>query len=523
MTGPRVLQRKCACGQHTGGGECEECREKKKEEASGAGLQRKTTIGQPGGAFEREEAPPIVGDALRSAGRPLGAEVRGFMEPRFGHDFSQVRVHTDASAAQSAAEVNAVAYTVGNDIVFGSRQYQPDRPEGRTLLAHELTHVVQQRNGRPTASGLRMDRPGGPAEQEAEAVAASFRSGAAGTSPFSIEAQPLHLSRKQASQTQATPATASSGMSRSEFERIMRRRYRVRDVHTGTFEEQRTRLTRPGVPPGGGLTQAAWQSWDPGSASTVYDWIISAFEQFEDRFGGVPFVDEIVFFDMNYEINQAGVAVPQPDTGASFGAGHLTVYRAATTRRSPLPISRSNTAGNYPSVILGIGGITGQSPGAPLPLPRPEDNVMRVIEHELGHGLAEAAMKADPATFNDYRREVGWTAGASPELYDVGAPAVRTALANGTPPPAQHRITESDWNSPQWGEQPLSHYMVAGGPAEDFAEAAMVYVNNPALLRSRSPSRYRFLDQSKESWLPHLLVRPPIGDFPTPRGDQQFA
>jgi len=71
------------------------------------------------------------------------------MEPRFGHDFSQVRVHADGEAANAARAVQARAYTIGRDIVFGDRQYQPTTRDGKRLLAHELTHVVQQRYGAP--------------------------------------------------------------------------------------------------------------------------------------------------------------------------------------------------------------------------------------------------------------------------------------------------------------------------------------------------------------------------------------
>lgn len=77
-------------------------------------------------------------------GRPLDAATRVFFEPRFGQDFSHVRVHTDARAAESARSVNALAYTVGRDVVFGEGHYAPGTSVGRRLLAHELTHVVQQ-------------------------------------------------------------------------------------------------------------------------------------------------------------------------------------------------------------------------------------------------------------------------------------------------------------------------------------------------------------------------------------------
>jgi hypothetical protein len=90
------------------------------------------------------EAPSIVHDVLRSPGQPLDATTQSFMEPRFGHNFSNVRIHADAQAAESARSVNALAYTVGQDVVFASNQYQPDTRAGQQLLAHELTHVVQQ-------------------------------------------------------------------------------------------------------------------------------------------------------------------------------------------------------------------------------------------------------------------------------------------------------------------------------------------------------------------------------------------
>ena len=82
--------------------------------------------------------------AMHGSGQPLDTGVRAFMEPRFGHDFSNVRVHTDARAASTAAAVNALAFTVGQDVVFGAGQYHPGTDAGKRLLAHELTHVVQQ-------------------------------------------------------------------------------------------------------------------------------------------------------------------------------------------------------------------------------------------------------------------------------------------------------------------------------------------------------------------------------------------
>jgi hypothetical protein len=146
-TSPRsgLLQRTCACGQHTlAGGECEECRQKR----DGV-LQRHAAISN-----EPTTVPPIVGEVLRSPGQPLDASTRTFMEPRFGQDFSTVRVHTDEKAAGSARGVNALAYTVGRDVVFGAGMYTPGTREGQRLLGHELTHVVQQGKQAPSTSNL---------------------------------------------------------------------------------------------------------------------------------------------------------------------------------------------------------------------------------------------------------------------------------------------------------------------------------------------------------------------------------
>ncbi len=94
-------------------------------------------------------------NSVRGGGQPLPESIRAFFEPRFGQDFSQVRVHTDSQASGSANAVNALAYTVGTDIVFGAGRYTPGTESGKKLIAHELTHVVQQQNrGTPSLQQL---------------------------------------------------------------------------------------------------------------------------------------------------------------------------------------------------------------------------------------------------------------------------------------------------------------------------------------------------------------------------------
>lgn len=171
----RLLQRKCACGSKTvAGGECAQCGKKK------INLQRKLTIGASNDPLEREAdrvadqvmamplnsrvnttppriqrfsgkvndglavAPASVDRVLASIGRPLEPALRQNMESRFGYDFSQVRIHAGNVAERSARDVNAHAYTAGQNIVFGAGKFAPETQSGRSLLAHELTHVIQQ-------------------------------------------------------------------------------------------------------------------------------------------------------------------------------------------------------------------------------------------------------------------------------------------------------------------------------------------------------------------------------------------
>ena len=85
--------------------------------------------------------------SLNSSGQSMSDSSRKFFEPKFGHDFSNVKLHTDSVAAKSAQSINALAYTSGNNIVFNSGQYSPESDNGKKLMAHELTHVVQQSGG----------------------------------------------------------------------------------------------------------------------------------------------------------------------------------------------------------------------------------------------------------------------------------------------------------------------------------------------------------------------------------------
>jgi hypothetical protein len=163
-----VVQRSCGCGQHVNGGECSECRRKRK-----GNLQR-AAVGS-----SVPDVPQSVHEALRAPGHSLDPQTRSFMEPRLGFDLSRVRVHTDAKAAQSAQDIDALAYTLGRDIVFAPAQYAPGSPAGRRVIAHELAHVMQQAVTSPSTE-LRLGEADTPQEREAEALASSFAGPEAG-------------------------------------------------------------------------------------------------------------------------------------------------------------------------------------------------------------------------------------------------------------------------------------------------------------------------------------------------------
>ena len=165
------------------------------------GLQR--AVGNAGvGAMLEEDRSPVH-DVVGSGGRPLDPDTRGDMEARLGHDFGDVRVHDDGAAHDSAVAVGAHAYTVGTDVVFQRDRYDPSSVAGRTTLAHELTHVVQQRSGpvdgSPAAGGIRVSDPADRFEQEAAAMAhRAVQEPAPVAAPPASAVQSLALQREEA-------------------------------------------------------------------------------------------------------------------------------------------------------------------------------------------------------------------------------------------------------------------------------------------------------------------------------------
>jgi Domain of unknown function (DUF4157) len=139
---------------------------------SGLAEDREVEAGSEDGASRRSPVVDVVG---RGGGEPLDGRTRQSMERALGADLGQVRVHDDQAASASAQAIDARAYTVGEEIVFQSGSYRPDTLDGQRMLAHELTHVIQQRQGpvdaTPTGDGIAVSHPSDRFEQAAEANA----------------------------------------------------------------------------------------------------------------------------------------------------------------------------------------------------------------------------------------------------------------------------------------------------------------------------------------------------------------
>lgn len=150
------------------------------------------------------ERSPVLDVVGRGGGSPLDAGIRADMEGRIGADFSDVRVHTDSAAHDSARAVGARAYTVGHDVVFQRDAFDPGSHTGRLTLAHELTHVVQQRSGpvagTPSAGGIRVSDPGD-----------SFETAAAANAER-VLAQPAAGEHTHAHDSDTAPASSAPGV-----------------------------------------------------------------------------------------------------------------------------------------------------------------------------------------------------------------------------------------------------------------------------------------------------------------------
>ncbi|MEE6288298.1 DUF4157 domain-containing protein [Georgenia sp. MJ173] len=153
-----------------------------------------------------EERSPVLDVVGSGGGQPMETGLRREMESRLGSDFSDVRIHTDTAATASAQAVNAHAYTVGSNVVFQRDRYDPASTAGRTMLAHELTHVVQQRSGpvdgTETGTGVKVSDPGDRFEREAAATAEAAMAGPAPAPAAEAAGASLGVQREEGEEQQ---------------------------------------------------------------------------------------------------------------------------------------------------------------------------------------------------------------------------------------------------------------------------------------------------------------------------------
>ncbi len=484
-----LLQRKCACGGPVNaGGKCEEC------EKTSLGVQRRASSGRQPLAGS---APRVIGEVLRSPGQTLESNTRAAMEIGLGHDFSQVRVHTDLRADESARAINAEAFTVGNHIVFAAGQYAPDSVNGKRILAHELVHTMQQgaANSSPNLETLAISNPDAHPEREANRLAnqvVDWSEGGEKTLTTSNLALGAGLVQRQAPRSTFRPlergeAPLPRSMSREDFVESMKIRFGVRRIRTGEFDDQ-------AVP---GLKQSEWTRWDPGDSSPLYTLIVEAFEDFEERIGSTPPVYDMIFFQTRFDKDlqtglvkrdASGNVVPDVGASASMAQGELRIYSTVTSHD---PVARELLKPGPPTVA---------------------ESVRENITHELGHGLENVISGlphvgwagVNPGLLTDYMSKVGWVGN---QLFDLNIPTaqIQKAITEKKSLPANAKqITTLNWSIKSlWKESPVTKYMVEG-PAEDFAEAIAFYVEEPGLLKSLSPTRYKFIDEHKKDWLPVL-------------------
>jgi len=338
---------------------------------------------------------------------------------------------------------------------------------------------------------MRIPEPG-----MAERVGSRYQHEArSGRSLTSSARSPGILQRQQGPTQSGTQKPATT---RSAAEAQLFYRWRVGRVYEGSLVDQAARLdhfrmsyfgsadTRSDI--SDMLTRAGWRAWSPPDGSSVWQWLVGSFEQFDRVFGGIPKVQEIAFYETDYAFVPSGPALrPKSEVVADFGGGLMAVYHAAET---------GATQGRLPT------GRSTERAEAPVPAPTKQEGFQFFLIHEMGHGLVESVLGSiDRNMMRDYEREVGWHQG---RLYDAGVEAVRTDIAAGRTPEARYWINDTNWNSGSWQEQPITFYMTTHS-SEDFPEAVATYILHPDLFRERSPKRFAFIDSRLASFRPGLM------------------
>jgi hypothetical protein len=175
------------------------------------------------GEDQTDEGSPVKDVVGSGGGVPLDQPTRNFIEEGLGHDFGDVRVHTDAKATESAKSLNAQAYTVGTDVVFQGDKYTPESSDGKRVLAHELTHVVQQKSGpvdgTPAAGGISVSDPSDRFEQAAGANAERVMSSPSGSAESTSAPAAAQTSVQRVGPEEEVKEEDSGGVAAREVQR----------------------------------------------------------------------------------------------------------------------------------------------------------------------------------------------------------------------------------------------------------------------------------------------------------------
>ncbi len=306
-----LIQRKCACG-----GSCDSCR---KDEPR---VQRRATGVGPA------SVPRAARAAMQSQGRALDPDTRARFESRFAHSFTDVRVHADSQAAGAAREIDAAAYTSGSHIVFGANRYEPHTDRGRRLLAHELTHVVQQRSGAASNSGI---GPAGDAfEREADRVANDF----AGDSPLRVSPAIDGEIRRQRDEESPEPQQAPQQRWIVEDRELpvpgqMRRRDFLDELHTAICATADTEMARLGRSTAGCPLLDKWQAFSKNKNAAQLETSARRYAAEAERVRSARDYIPIITRKISQSIGEWGRTgrIPDvpPDLAADFGLGKIKV------------------------------------------------------------------------------------------------------------------------------------------------------------------------------------------------------
>ena len=311
----------------------------------------------------------------------------------------------------------------------------------------------------------------------------------------------------------------------AKFVRILKTKYGVADVRVGTQQEQtKIFLTERPVAKAALLPNPAnkpilpdWHSWNPGSTPQNLSHIIKGLDTFM-TLGGLPALKTILFFDKAYDYDAGTRTVKKKDTvAAAYGAGNLTIYSYTAKANRGLPVRRGTPGGNIriPGTAVSVPRNipSGDAEEAATTAPSREESIVRIVTHEVAHGLYESIMKTYPAHVPAYNKVAGWRGNKLYDVQAVNSPAVKRLLARDPKRLANYQITKMNWYKPKWKEQPMSDYM-ADSPREDFAEAIMSYIRVPTVLKQRSPARYAFIHKHMPLWKKLLKKPAPAGRTP---------